>query len=116
MHLSYHKPFVSICLPLLFAAECAAHRLLAIGRTWSCDTDLRSAAFTVVIIHTFTCLAVYIDRLAATAAGTGSCHTLTFSLLKASTACLVWCIGCIAGHLDIPFGTQFLFVVDTCDR
>lgn len=93
----------------------AAHGLLAAGRVGTGDADLGRNTLAVVVVHALARFAVHLNGFASASVSAGICHAVTFSFLEAAATCLVCHVGCIAGYKDVAFGTQLLFIVDTCD-
>lgn len=96
---------------LLFAltVKCAAHGILTLSSRDTADADFGSITFTVFVIDTLACLAIYIDCFTSAALGTAVIFGST--LPKAFAAGLVCNTGIFSTDGDITFGTERVFVV-----
>ena len=97
------------------ALECIAFGVagsLGIGAVY---LDRRGGTFAVIVIGTIVGFTVNLDLFAATAVSEAVGHGSSDTFLKASAAGFA-CIGSIfTGYVDLSFGTELIFVVDTFD-
>lgn len=97
------------------ALECIAFSIAGSLRIGAVDLDGRGSTFAVIIISAVMGFTVNLDFFTAAAIGEAVGHGTSDTFLEASAAGFT-CIGSIfAGYVDLAFGTELIFVVDTFD-
>lgn len=109
----YHCDRINAGLCSTAALECITFGVtgsLSIGTIY---LDRGSCAFAVVIIGTVVCFTVNLDFFAAASVGEAVGHGISDTFLETSTACLIGIGSIFTGYIDLTFGAELIFVVDT---
>ena len=69
--------------------------------------------FAVIIIGTVVGFAVNLDFFTSAAVCKAVCHGAAAAFLETSTACLIGIGSIFTGYIDLTFGAELIFVVDT---
>jgi hypothetical protein len=105
------KNFLSLLT--VSAAEACAFCLGAVACIVSFNADLTGRTCLILIIFAGTRLAADIDRRTSASIRRTVGHGTFAPFHKAGAECIVGITRILASHLDISFGTEFVFVVNT---